>query len=146
MSEHNCPRASELSSRIQPGKSAKVYWKHFYVCLRIVGVWRRESICRHIQPQCHQFQCLLLFFLSSSCSISAIEANSSCLYFSRMFMHRNIGKMLRGRVFFFFRNFLSQYKIDIFMCDDDGGAKENVFMLNWNFLIFILPENDFEKS
>lgn len=92
-----------------------------FLCLstarRIVNVWLEKSICRHIQPHCHQFRMnvAFLFFLL----LSAMKQISLFVPFF-LSVHECLcireGKNFKKKNFF--RNFLSKYKIDIFIGDE----------------------------
>lgn len=136
--QHNCPRVNYtrknfvvgeaflvFEAAFFSGKSAKVYWKHFYLfCLPNFFhppspscVCWKKSICRHIQPQCHQFLnvcCSRPLHLAPICSN---EANSRCLYFCTMFMHP-----LKKKAFFAFAIFYHNIKL-IFLYATERRAR-----------------------
>lgn len=151
--QHNCFRVNyprELSSfsfsLFSFGQKCKSLLEAF-LCLstlvkkKAVNVclwwWKKEllsggrrwpkSICRHIQPQCYISVDICCYAL-----LSVPQQWRKFLMF--VFLQNVYASATKSS------NFLSQYKIDIFICD--GGRRKqmnekDVFMLDWNVFWFL---------
>lgn len=113
---------------------------------RIVNVWLKKSICRHIQPHCHQFRMNVasLFFMLF---IQWSKFSMFVFFFS---VHECLciqegGENKLEEEELFFQLSIKNIKL-IFL--QATKRSEDVFTLNWNSLIFIFPErsNDVETS